>query len=103
AARKRGDEGGSLTGSYDFRFQPAEEIVSGAKEMLARGLFATVSPDVAVGLHVWSPMRSGRVVARPGVHWAGTDAFQVTFRGPGGHGGTMGRRGNVISALAFLV
>jgi amidohydrolase len=71
--------------------------------MLARGLFERITPDVAIGLHVWSPMRSGVVLARPGVHWAGTDAFEIAFRGPGGHGGTMGRRGNVISAQAFLV
>jgi amidohydrolase len=103
AARTLAERAEELTGKYVFVFQPAEEIVSGAKEMLARGLFDRISPDVAVGLHVWSPMRSGVVLARPGVHWAGTDAFEVSFRGPGGHGGTMGRRGNVISAQAFLV
>jgi amidohydrolase len=103
AARTLAERAESLSGKYVFLFQPAEEIVSGAKEMLARGLFDRISPDVAVGLHVWSPFRSGLIVAKPGVHWAGTDAFEVTFRGPGGHGGTMGRRGNVISAQAFLV
>jgi amidohydrolase len=103
AARTLVERAEDLTGQYVFVFQPAEEIVSGAKEMLARGLFERITPDVAVGLHVWSPMRSGVVVARPGVHWAGTDAFEISFRGPGGHGGTMGRRGNVISAQAFLV
>ena len=35
--------------------------------------------------------------------WAGSDAYEITFSGPGGHGGMMGRRGNVLSAQAFLI
>jgi metal-dependent amidase/aminoacylase/carboxypeptidase family protein len=43
------------------------------------------------------------VVTRPGLLWAGSDAFDVKFSGPGGHGGMMGRRGNVLAAQAFFV
>jgi len=35
--------------------------------------------------------------------WAGSDAYEISFSGPGGHGGMMGRRGNVLSAQAFVV
>jgi metal-dependent amidase/aminoacylase/carboxypeptidase family protein len=35
--------------------------------------------------------------------WAGSDAYQIDFAGPGGHGGMMGRRGNVLAAQAFLI
>jgi metal-dependent amidase/aminoacylase/carboxypeptidase family protein len=35
--------------------------------------------------------------------WAGSDAFDVSFAGPGGHGGMMGRRGNVLAAQAFFI
>jgi amidohydrolase len=35
--------------------------------------------------------------------WAGSDAFDIRFSGPGGHGGMMGRRGNVLAAQAFFV
>jgi amidohydrolase len=92
-----------LTGSFLFCFQPAEEIVAGAREMIARGLFEKLRPDVTVGLHMASWLPSGTVQTRPGLLWAGSDFFDITFRGPGGHGGMMKRAGNVVSAQAFLI
>ncbi|HEV2141474.1 MAG TPA: M20 family metallopeptidase [Candidatus Dormibacteraeota bacterium] len=92
-----------LSGRFLFVFQPAEEIVSGAKAMIANGLLEDHRPDSVIGLHVVSFMDLGTVVTKPGLMWAGSDAYQITFAGPGGHGGMMGRRGNVLSAQAFLV
>ena len=92
-----------VNGKYVFVFQPAEEIVEGAKAMIARGLLEDHRPDVVIGLHVVSFMESGTVITRPGLMWAGSDAFDVRFSGPGGHGGMMGRRGNVLAAQAFFV
>jgi amidohydrolase len=90
-------------GQYLFVFQPAEEIVSGAKAMIAKGLLDDHHPDAVIGLHVTSFTESGTVVTRPGLMWAGSDAYEISFSGPGGHGGMMGRRGNVLSAQAFLI
>jgi amidohydrolase len=92
-----------VNGKYLFVFQPAEEIVEGAKAMIARGLLDDHRPDSVIGLHVVSFMPSGTVITRPGLLWAGSDAFDVKFSGPGGHGGMMGRRGNVLAAQAFFV
>ena len=96
-------ERGALGGRFVFVFQPAEEIVSGAKEMIARGLLDQHRADAVIGLHLSSWLDSGQVVTKPGLLWAGSDAFEITYEGPGGHGGTMGRAGNVIAAQAFLV
>jgi len=90
-------------GRYLFVFQPAEEIVSGAKAMIARGLLDDHHPDSVIGLHVTSFTESGTVITRPGLMWAGSDAYEITFAGPGGHGGMTGRRGNVLSAQAYLI
>jgi amidohydrolase len=90
-------------GKYLFVFQPAEEIVEGAKAMIARGLLDDHQPNAVIGLHIVSFMESGTVISRPGLLWAGSDAFDVKFAGPGGHGGMMGRRGNVLAAQAFFV
>jgi amidohydrolase len=92
-----------VRGKYLFVFQPAEEIVEGAKEMIARGLLDDHRPDSVIGLHVVSFMQSGTVITRPGLMWAGSDAFDIKFSGPGGHGGMMGRRGNVLAAQAFFI
>ena len=90
-------------GKYLFVFQPAEEIIEGAKAMIARGLLDEHRPDVVIGLHIVSFMESGTVVSRPGLMWSGSDAFDIAFSGPGGHGGMMGRRGHVLAAQAFFV
>src|SRR5438046_5405127 len=101
-ARTLIDRISDVNGKYVFVVQPAEEIVEGAKAMIARGLLDDQRPDVVVGLHIASFMESGTVVTRPGLLWAGSDAFDVKFSGPGGHGGMMGRRGNVLAAQAFF-
>jgi len=92
-----------ISGRYLFVFQPAEEIVSGAKAMIAKGLLDDHHPDSVIGLHVASFLESGTVISKPGLMWAGSDAFEIGFSGPGGHGGMMGRRGNVLAAQAFFV
>ena len=92
-----------IGGRYLFVFQPAEEIVEGAKAMIAKGLLDNHHPDSVIGLHVMSFLESGTVVSRPGLMWAGSDAFEIGFAGPGGHGGMMGRRGNVLAAQAFFI
>ena len=92
-----------IGGRYLFVFQPAEEIVSGAKAMIANGLLDDHHPDSVIGLHVASFLETGTVISKPGLMWAGSDAFEIGFSGPGGHGGMMGRRGNVLAAQAFFV
>jgi amidohydrolase len=92
-----------IGGRYVFVFQPAEEIASGAKAMIAKGLLDDHQPDSIIGLHIASFLESGTVITKPGLMWAGSDAFEIGFSGPGGHGGMMGRRGNVLAAQAFFV
>lgn len=102
-ARALSERAEDLPGRYVFLFQPAEEIISGAREMIARGVLDQHPADVCVGLHLGSFLESGTVMTRPGLLWAGCDSFELTITGPGGHGGMMGREGNVISAQAFLL
>ena len=102
-ARTLAEHAAELAGRYLFVFQPAEEIVEGAKAMIAKGLLDDHRPDSVIGLHVTSFLESGTVITKPGLMWAGADAFEINFAGPGGHGGMMGRRGNVLAAQAFFV
>lgn len=102
-ARTLAENAAALGGSFLFVFQPAEEIVSGAREMLARGLLDSYDPKATLGLHTWAPGDSGFVLARPGLQWSGSDFFEIDVVGPGGHGGVIKRAGNVIGAQAFLI
>ena len=102
-ARTLVESAADVSGRYLFVFQPAEEIVEGAKAMIAKGLLDDHHPDSVIGLHVTSFLESGTVITKPGLMWAGSDAFEINFAGPGGHGGMMGKRGNVLAAQAFFV
>jgi amidohydrolase len=102
-ARTLVEQAADVSGRYLFVFQPAEEIISGARAMIAGGLLDEHHPDAVLGLHIASFLESGTVVTKPGLLWAGSDAFDIGIKGPGGHGGMMGRAGNVLAAQAFLI
>jgi hippurate hydrolase len=71
-----------------FIAQPAEEIVSGAKAMLADGLFTRFKkPDYAFALHD-GPFPYGNIVYRAGIGSSNSDSLFIKFRGRGGHGAT---------------
>jgi hippurate hydrolase len=67
--------------------QPAEETVSGAKAMIADGLFSRFpKPDFAIAVHDKSDLPAGKVTFIPGYALANVDSVDVTLFGRGGHG-----------------
>ncbi|MBV9573867.1 MAG: amidohydrolase [Acidobacteriales bacterium] len=67
--------------------QPAEETISGAKAMIADGLFRRFpKPDVAIALHVFNMLPAGKVGVGPGYRYSNADSVRVTIYGRGGHG-----------------
>src|SRR5438552_12023948 len=73
-------------GSLMFIAQPAEETGSGAKAMLADGLFTRFKkPDFAFALHD-GPFAYGTIRYRVGIGSSNSDSLLVRFRGRGGHG-----------------
>ena len=67
--------------------QPAEETISGAKAMLADGLFKRFpKPDVGVALHVGNALPAGQVGITPGIYNTNGDSLRITIYGKGGHG-----------------
>src|SRR5256886_13202415 len=73
-------------GTLMFIAQPAEEIVAGARAMIADGLFTRFpKPDIALALHD-GPFAHGTVFYRSGVGSSAADGLEVTFHGRGGHG-----------------
>jgi len=73
-------------GTLMFIAQPAEEIVAGAKAMLAAGLFTRFpKPDIALALHD-GPGPHGMVFYRTGAGSSAADGLEITFHGRGGHG-----------------
>jgi len=73
-------------GTLMFIAQPAEEIGSGAKAMLADGLFTRFKkPDFAFALHD-GPFAYGTIRYRVGIGSSNSDSLLIRFRGRGGHG-----------------
>ncbi|MGB7410647.1 MAG: amidohydrolase [Sphingopyxis granuli] len=74
------------SGTLMFIGQPSEENVSGAKAMIADGLFTRwPKPDFGFAAHV-GPMPVGTVVVKDGVVSSASDAIDITFHGVGAHG-----------------
>ncbi|SFJ42291.1 amidohydrolase [Planctomicrobium piriforme] len=67
--------------------QPAEEVVSGARQMLEDGLFTRFpKPHFALAVHCDPGLQSGVIGYRSGFIMANTDSCTITMRGRGGHG-----------------
>jgi len=67
--------------------QPAEETISGAKAMIADGLFKRVpKPDFVLAVHDAADIPAGKVEIVPGYAAANSDAIDLTIYGKGAHG-----------------
>ena len=91
-------------GTLMFIAQPAEEIVEGAKAMLADGLFTRFKkPDFAFALHSGG-VPYGNVNYRVGIGSSNVDGLYIKFNGRGGHGAMPQRTIDpVMMAARFIV
>src|SRR5580700_4666171 len=91
-------------GTLMFIAQPAEETVSGAKAMLADGLFTRFKkPDFGFALHDGA-FAYGNISYRVGIGSSNSDSLEITFHGHGGHGAAPRRTVDpVMMAARFIV
>lgn len=94
---------GELKGSVKFMFQPAEEILGGAKLMMSEGLLENPKPEKALSLHVWNDRPVGWVGISPGPVMASSGRFIIKIIGKGGHGATPHITIDPVLAGAHLV
>lgn len=93
----------SWHGRLMFIAQPAEETVSGAKAMLADGLYTRFpKPDYALALHV-SNAPAGHLLLKPGTWTSAVDNLRITFKGRGAHGSTPSESIDPIVMAAHFV
>jgi len=90
-------------GTLMFIAQPAEELVGGAKAMLADGLFTRFGkPDFAFALHA-SAAPYGTVAYNVGPVTSNSDRMEITFKGRGGHGSAPHRTIDPITIAAHFI
>ena len=119
-----------LNGSVKFMFQPAEEILEGAKDMIDHGVLEvskeitdtqnTQAPkghpgpgichkakvDGAMMVHVMTgvPLKTGTVVvSAPGVSAPAADFFRIEINGKGCHGSTPHLGVDALTAAAHIL
>lgn len=90
-------------GVAKFVFQPAEEIVSGAKAMIADGALENPKPDRSLSMHVWSTEPFGKICMTDGPAMAASGGFRLVVVGRGAHGASPNLGADPIVAAAQIV
>lgn len=73
-----------ILGTVRILFQPAEEVLEGAKKMISAGVLIGVSS--IFGFHNKPEIPVGRVAFREGSLMAASARFEIIIEGQGGHG-----------------
>ena len=91
-----------MSGTIKFVFQPNEEI-AGALRMIEEGVLDHPRVDTVMGIHVWTPVASGKIGITAGPVMGGLDVFKMTIFGKGGHTGVPEDAVDPVIAAANLI
>jgi len=94
---------GDFDGTVYFIFQPAEEHEGGGRVMVEEGLFDQFPMEMVFGMHNWPGMAAGSFGVTDGPVMAGTDRFEITLTGRGGHAAMPHQAVDVVLAGSALV
>jgi amidohydrolase len=92
----------SIAGTVRFVFQPGEESVAAAKDLVAAGAIDNPLPALCVALHAWPGLPVGAIGTRPGPCMAAADFFRIAVTGRGGHGAMPHLANNPIPVAARI-
>lgn len=89
AAKLLKEHENELAGTVKFMFQPAEELLGGAKDMIANGVLENPKVDAALAIHVMvgkEDSHCGSIFCIPGCVTNSGDAVRITIHGRDAHG-----------------
>lgn len=95
-----------IRGTVRFMFQPAEELLSGAKDMIEAGVLEMPPVTGAMMLHVMTGTSfptGTAVVASPGVSAPAADYFTIEVQGKGCHGSSPNLGIDPVNAAVHVV
>ena len=96
-------EKGDFSGTLNVIFQPAEEGMGGAVQMIEDGLFEKYPCDAVFALHNWPSLPQGHLMFHDGATMASSDYATITLTGVGGHGALPHRTADPIVAASSIV
>ena len=94
---------GEFVGSVRLAFQPGEESMAMANELILAGALRDPRPDFVAALHVEPGLPCGTIGVRKGAMASGCLHFQVDFYGCGGHGSMPHAARNPIPAAVAAI
>ena len=106
AAKLLRDHESELCGTVKLMFQPAEEILAGAKDMVESGVLENPHPDAAFMLHVLSGVSAPAgavVIPRGGIGAPSADYFDITVRGKACHGASPEKGRDALLSAAYVL
>lgn len=92
-----------FAGEARFIFQPAEELLTGARAMLADGLFERFPCDEIYALHNMPGLPAGHVGVPSGAALASADDIDVTIHGNGAHGAMPHMGEDAVAAAGWFL
>lgn len=93
----------TFNGTLNLIFQPDEEGLAGARQMLDDGLFSRFPCDAVYAFHNMPGLPVGQAVVQAGGFMASSERVTITLTGRGGHGAMPERAIDPTPALASLV
>ncbi len=90
-----------FSGTVRLLFQPAEEILEGAKKIIGEGGLEGVGE--IFGIHLLPDVPAGLLAVAPGSRMSSSDFFDVEIKGPGGHGGFPHKTVDTVVAASSVV
>jgi amidohydrolase len=93
----------SFKGRIKFIFQPAEETMQGAKQMIEEGVFLDPPIDHIVCLHTWPFTEAGKIAVKHDAIMASTNRFEIEVYGVGGHAAHPHKSVDTIPIAAQIV
>lgn len=75
-----------ISGKVKFIFQPAEEVLKGARAMIEAGVLKGPAMNRILACHMWTEGKVGQVGLYRGFSHAATDFFNLTIYGKSTHG-----------------
>lgn len=94
-----------LPGQVKFMFQPAEETLTGAEDMIAAGILENPKVDAGLMIHVAPalPIDDGTVlISQAGNTQSSSDWFEIKVKGAGGHGSMPSNAIDPITAICQI-
>lgn len=91
-----------IKGNIKFVFQPNEEE-AGALDMINEGVLMNPTVDAAFGIHLWTPIESGKLGLAEGPVMAALEEFELQIYGRAGHTGSPHTAKDPILASTYIV